>query len=135
MRAMRPTASATIVTYNADRYIARCLETVAAQTHACTEVIVVDNGSTDGTCALVARFACVRIIHNSGNSGYCGAQNQAIAASTGDWILCVNPDTTLQPDCVEQLVRAGELHPAIGIVCPKILRMDPDGKHSDPPVF
>jgi GT2 family glycosyltransferase len=135
MTTMQPTVSATIVTYNAERYIARCLETLSQQTYPCFEVIVVDNGSTDATCALVAKFTGTRIIHHSGNTGYCFAENHAIFESKGDWILCLNPDTTLQPDCVEQLVRAGELHPGIGIVCPKILRMDPTGKYSDPPVL
>jgi GT2 family glycosyltransferase len=132
---MRPKVSATIVTYNAEHHIVRCLETLLAQTYPCSEIIVVDNGSADTTCALAGNFRGVRIIQNLANSGYCAAQNQAISASSGDWIICLNPDTTLQSDCVEQLVLAGELHSAIGIVCPKILRMDADGKHSDPPVF
>jgi GT2 family glycosyltransferase len=135
MSAMRPTVSATIVTYNSERYITRCLETLTAQTYPCLEIIVVDNGSTDCTCALVKGFQASKIIHNHENAGYCRAQNQAITAAAGDWILCVNPDTELQSDCIEQMVRAGELLPSIGIVCPKILRMDPDGRHSDPPVF
>jgi GT2 family glycosyltransferase len=132
---MRPTVSATIVTYNAEGHIVRCLQALLAQTYPCIEIIIVDNGSADKTCALAETFAGVSIIHNFANSGYCAAQNQAISASTGDWILCLNPDTSLQPDCVERLVRAGELHPAIGIVCPKILRMDADGTFFDPPVF
>src|SRR4051794_1678654 len=98
MSAMHPTVSATIVTYNSERYITRCLETLRAQTYPCLEIIVVDNGSTDCTCALVKRFQASRIIHNHENAGYCRAQNQAITASGGDWILCVNPDTELQSD-------------------------------------
>lgn len=135
MSTMQPTVSATIVSYNAERYIGRCLRTLLAQTYPCFEIIVVDNGSSDATCSLAENFSAVRILHNLANSGYCAAQNQAISASSGDWILCLNPDTTLEPDCLEQLVRAGELHPSIGIVCPKILRMDKDGNHSDPPVL
>ncbi|HEX6879314.1 MAG TPA: glycosyltransferase, partial [Terriglobales bacterium] len=125
---MRPSVSATIVTYNADRYIARCLEALRSQSYPISEIVVVDNSSTDSTREIVAQFPHVKLLCRSDNSGYCVAQNQAISAATADWVLCINPDTTLRPDCIENLVRAGELHPAIGIVCPKILRMNAEGR-------
>ncbi len=132
---MPPTVSATIVTYNADRYITRCLASIQSQTYPISEIVVVDNDSRDSTRELVAQFPNVKLLCRSDNSGYCVAQNQAIHATTADWVLCINPDTALEPDCVENLVQAGEIHPKIGIVCPKILRMKPDGRALDPPVF
>ena len=65
------------------------------------------------------------MIYNESNVGFAAGQNQAIRASTGEWVLCLNPDVVLSPDFVSQLVAAGEAHPRRRQLCGKLLRWDP----------
>jgi GT2 family glycosyltransferase len=116
--------SVTIVTYNSGRFIKRCLESVLDQRYPYVEIIVVDNNSTDGTVDILEPFEDrVRIYYNEENSGFAAAQNQAIAASRGEWILTLNPDVLLLPNFIEALVQAGGLDAKIGTVCGKLLTM------------
>jgi GT2 family glycosyltransferase len=116
--------SVTIVTYNSGRFIKRCLESVLDQRYPYVEIIVIDNNSTDGTVDILEPFEDrVRIIYNEENSGFAAAQNQAIEASRGEWILTLNPDVLLLPNFIEALVQAGGLDPKVGTVCGKLLTM------------
>jgi GT2 family glycosyltransferase len=118
--------SITIVTHNSGRFIKRCLESVLDQEYPRLEVIVIDNASTDGTIDLLDQFeGRCRIIYNDANIGFAGAQNQAIAASNGDWVLTLNPDVLLMPDFIQNLVEAGNVHPRVGTVCGKLLTIGP----------
>src|SRR5712692_7317056 len=95
--------SVTIVTYNSHEYLVPCLQAVFRQTHHQLEVVVVDNASTDGTRAALARFEDrIRVEYNPRNVGFAAAQNQAIRLSTGDWVLALNPDVVLLPGFIEQ---------------------------------
>jgi GT2 family glycosyltransferase len=124
---MPTSVSVTIVTHNSSRYIERCLRSVFVQTHAPIEVVVVDNASTDGTRNLAGQFDDgIRVIHNNRNIGFAAAQNQAIAASSGDWVLVLNPDATLQPGFIQQLVEGGELDRKVGTVCGRLLSCNRD---------
>src|SRR5713101_5915006 len=116
--------SVTIVTYNSGRFIKRCLESVLAQKYPYLEIVVIDNNSTDGTVDIVEQFEdrCT-VVYNEENIGFAAAQNQAIALSSGDWVLTLNPDVLLLPNFIEALVDAGEIHPKIGTVCGKLLAM------------
>lgn len=126
--------SVTIVTTNDVRYLPRCLESLRAQSHRPLEIVCVDNASTDGSWELMALEPGVQLLRNDTNRGFCAAQNRGIAASSGDWVLCLNPDTKLEPDCIAELLRAGECDAGIGMVCPKILRMH-DAVPGGPPVL
>lgn len=114
--------SVTIVTYNSGRFIKRCLESVLAQRYANREIIVIDNASTDGTVDILEQFEdrC-QIIYNDENIGFAGAQNQAIRASNGTWVLTLNPDVLLLPNFIQAMVEAGQMDPQVGTVCGKLL--------------
>jgi GT2 family glycosyltransferase len=114
--------SVTIVTYNSGRFIKRCLESVLAQKYPNTEIVVIDNASTDGTTDILEQFedAC-RIIYNSENIGFAAAQNQAIGLSTGEWVLTLNPDVLLLPNFIQAMVDGGRIDPKAGTVCGKLL--------------
>ena len=117
---------AAIVTYNSERYIRRCLEAVLEQTGTSIETVVVDNASTDGTRAILRRFkGRIRTIYNDRNVGFAAAQNQAIRASTADWVLTLNPDVLLLPDFIRMLWNAGEADKTAGTVCGKLLSIGP----------
>jgi GT2 family glycosyltransferase len=111
-----------IVTFNSERYIRRCLEGVLEQEGVDTEIVVVDNASSDGTRSILRRFKNrIRTIYNDRNLGYAAAQNQAIRAGTADWVLTLNPDVLLLPDFLRTLWEAGEADPSAGTVCGKLL--------------
>ena len=128
--------SVTLVTYNSRRYLEPCLRSVFGQTHRPLEVTVVDNASTDGTRDLLARFgARIRLIENRENVGFAAAQNQAIAASGGEWILVLNPDVLLHPDFVERLLEGGAIDDKAGTVCGRLLAIGRDLQPAKEPMI
>src|ERR1700744_1691324 len=116
--------SVTIVTYNSGRFIKKCLESVLDQSYPFKEIIVIDNNSSDGTIDILEPFEdrC-RIVYNEENIGFAAAQNQAIALSSAEWVLPLNPDGLLLKGFIEALVNAGSLDSRVGTVCGKLLTM------------
>jgi len=118
--------SVAIVTYNSRRYIGPCLESVFRQEGVPFDVTVVDNASTDGTADILAGFdGRLRTIRNPRNLGFAAAQNQAIASSSGDWVLALNPDVLLEPGFLRELVAAGQVDPGVGTVCGRLRAIGP----------
>jgi GT2 family glycosyltransferase len=125
---MKPAlVSITVVTYNSAQVIDRCLDAVFQQEYQPLEVIVVDNASQDDSKSKLARYKNrIRLIENDRNAGFAAAQNQAIAASRGQWVLTLNPDVLLQRGFVERLAEAGNLDASVGAVSGKLLRIGCD---------
>ena len=123
----RSDLSVIIVNYNVRAFLEQTLRSVRrAKADLDVEVLVVDNNSVDGSCDMVReRFPEVRLIENKENVGFARANNQAIRESSGRFLLILNPDTIVQEDTFEVLVRFMEMHPAAGAVGPTILH--PDG--------
>jgi GT2 family glycosyltransferase len=116
-----------VVTHNSGPFIGRCLDAVFRQEYESLEVIVVDNASEDETRLALAPYRDrIRLIENDSNAGFAAAQNQAIAASHGQWILTLNPDVLLEPSFIARLVEAGGLDARAGSVCGKLLRLRRD---------
>ena len=116
-----------VVNWNGESLLRECLASVAAQ-RGCGEVetLVVDNGSTDGSLALLAReWPAVRVLRNPVNN-YAGANNLGVQASAAGLILLLNSDARLEQDCLAQMVAALERDPGVAGVMPKILF--PDGR-------
>lgn len=114
----RPSVSILIAAYNEHNVIAATIQSVLVSNYPVSEVIVVDDGSSDGTYdAVAAEFgedARVRLIRRE-NGGKAAALNDAIARATGEIIVCVDADTQMEPAAVGALVRHFE-DPAIGAV-------------------
>lgn len=116
-----PLVSVVIVNWNGRRWLEQCLPTVAAQTYPRLEIIVVDNGSTDGSVAWLAQsWPDVRVLPLAANVGFAPANNRGIAAARGALILTLNNDTLLEADCMAQLV-AAMADAGIGMAAPQIL--------------
>jgi len=116
-----------IVTWNSAHHLGECFASLAEQDYRELEVVIVDNASSDGTRELLQEVEPRwRVIYNDSNVGFAAGQNQAVRASTGEWVLCLNADVVLSPDFVSQLVAAGEAHPEAGAICGKLLRWAPE---------
>ncbi len=121
------TLSALIVTYNGWHYLNTCLRSIEASDHPVTEIVVVDNGSIDGTAEkLHAAYPGVRLIHNAGNAGFIRAVNQGLAAVTGERILLLDVDTELRRNAIGILSRFLDTHPEVSLVVPRTY--DADGQ-------
>ncbi len=115
-----------IAAWNADAVLASCLDSLAeSAADGDVEVIVVDDGSTDSTPALLAeRAGSVRAVRNERSVGYCAAINQGAALATGRALLLCNSDIEFGPDALERLVGALDIS-GIGLAIPRYHR--PDG--------
>ncbi len=123
-----PEVSIAIITRNSRQLLEDCLETIYSGTSEIEfEVIVVDNGSQDGTVAsLNSRFPQVRLLQNAKNRGVAPARNQAIKAATGDYVLLLDADARLSPGAIAALVAFAKTTPDAGIVGARIV--DATGK-------
>jgi GT2 family glycosyltransferase len=112
--------SVVVVTYNSEAWIERCLASVAGQ-----NVVVVDNGSTDETLALVrARFPGVRMLEQE-NRGMGAGNNAGMRAVDSRYFLLLNSDAWVVGDAIAQLVAFADANPDAAVVGPRL--MNPDG--------
>jgi N-acetylglucosaminyl-diphospho-decaprenol L-rhamnosyltransferase len=112
--------SVLIVNYFSWPLTLRCIQSLDATGYGDFETIVVDNDSAEPP-ELPAR---VRLIRNKENVGFARAHNRGIAASTGDVVILINPDTVVEEDFFGKLEAFFEETPKVGIVGPKILEAD-----------
>ena len=114
--------SVVIPNWNGRRFLAVCLNALRKQTLEGIEVILVDNGSTDGSQDLVrAEYPEVRLIELYENRGFAGACNAGMEAATGAYIALLNNDTEVESDWAEQVADAFTGHPDAGIIACKML--------------
>jgi hypothetical protein len=118
--------SVVILNWNDRKHMEICLESLHNCTRSrTTEIIVVDNASTDGSPEMVeARFPNVKLIRNKENIGFPKGNNTGIRASKGKYVFVLNSDIKVIGDCIDALVDYMEAHPDIGMIGPKILNGD-----------
>lgn len=119
--------TAIVVSWNTADLLDRCLGSLRdhAPSGWATEVIVVDNGSTDGSADLVRdRWPDARLIANEVNRGYTAANNQAIAVAGGEQLLLINADAFLTPGCADVLLERMALDPQAAVVAPRLVYGD-----------
>jgi hypothetical protein len=116
-----------IVSYNTRDDLAACLRSLhePPPTVAC-EIVVVDNGSADGSAEAARGWSDVRVIEAGANLGFARANNVGIRASASDLLLLLNSDTIVPPGAIDRLVADLRAHPEAGIVGPRIV--DGDGR-------
>lgn len=120
--AERPLVSVVVVNWNGAAFLEECLFSLARQSYPRTEIIVVDNGSTDGSVDLVKRKygGRVTLIESPTNLGFAGGNNLAIRAAKGDYVALLNNDASADPGWIEALVRTAESDDRIGMCASKI---------------
>lgn len=122
------TISVVVVNYNGRDFLKKCLDSVTKQTLKPCEIIVVDNGSNDGSQKMVKEeFPQILLIENENNLYYAKAMNQGIRKAKGKWILCLNNDVRLREDFLEECIKATGKNTRIGMVCGKVYSMRKQG--------
>ena len=117
-----PDLSIIIVSFNARADLDRCLESLHAAPPAVThEILVVDNGSTDGSADAARRWPRVQAIEAGGNLGFARANNIGIRASSGAAILLLNSDTIVPPGAIDRLIAELDRHPEAAVVGPRLV--------------
>ncbi|GAC1639042.1 MAG: hypothetical protein NVS4B8_05500 [Herpetosiphon sp.] len=118
---MFPVLSIIVVTYNSAQDIAACLEALTLlQMQEPYEIIVVDNGSTDSTRAIVGHFAAVRLLALNANEGFATAHARGIEVAQGEFVALINPDAQAHPQWGHEMLRA-MADPRVGVVGGKVL--------------
>jgi GT2 family glycosyltransferase len=118
--------SVVIVTFNSEKLIGQCLDSLFSQELSDFEIIIVDNGSKDRTIGCIKeKYGDIRLIENKHNLGISKARNQGVEVSTGRFILAIDCDTVLEKDFIFQVRQAmGASSNMLGAVQGKILNFD-----------
>lgn len=118
-----PALAIVIVTHNSGMEIGPCLAAIAPPaTPASTEVVVVDNGSADGTPDLVRRrFPHVHVVDSGGNLGFARANNAGAARTSAPLLLLLNPDTIVDSHAIPRLVAELSAHPEAAVAGPRLV--------------
>lgn len=129
--------SINIVTWNSLKFLPECLESIRAQTYRDFSVLIIDNGSTDGTINFIkTNYPEFAVLRNTNNLGFCRAHNQGIDLVMTHWkmesevddlakryVLLANPDIILEPDFLEKLVHVADQTPRAASLGGKLLRV------------
>lgn len=126
-----------IPVYNAEGYLRACLDSVLGQTTGDLEIICIDDGSTDGSPAILARYAAgdgrVRVITQS-NGGISAARNRGLDEARGEWLLFVDADDWIDAETCETALNAAAGH-NVDVVFWSYLREFDGGKRSPRPLM
>lgn len=129
------TISVVIPSYNAGALLGEALDSVLSQSRPAHEIIVVDDGSTDNTAAIVREYGdAVRYIWQQ-NQGQAAARNTGIAAATGDWVALLDSDDVFLPDRLRRAAETVEANPRLMVVYSALDYYYADGSRRFFPAF
>lgn len=124
-----PATSVIVLNWNGRQYLPECLAALAAQTCRDFEVILVDNGSTDGSADLVRdQFPWVKLVELPENVGFAEGNNRGLAAARGEFLVALNNDTRVEADFLAALLAAAQAAPKAGMVAAKMLNYFEPGR-------
>jgi GT2 family glycosyltransferase len=122
-----------VVNWNRRELLRACLASLSRQSLTSFEILVIDNGSDDGSPELVEKFSQnsrinIHLIRNVDNKGFCAANNQGIQRARGEYVALLNNDAEADPGWLSAMVRAAEQRPDIGMIASKILVYEDPGR-------
>ena len=119
-----PLVSVVVLNYNAGKLLENCIDSLKKSSHTNLEIIVVDNISSDSSQKKCKeKFPDIKLIQNNKNLGYCGGNNVGIKDAKGEFIVILNPDTIVEPNCINELISAYNKF-GVGLYQPKILSLN-----------
>jgi GT2 family glycosyltransferase len=121
-----PEVSVVVVNWNRREMLRGCLESLMRQEGPSFEIVVVDNGSSDGSAEMVESLKNsakmrVLILKNAENRGFCAANNQGIAAASGKYVALLNNDAEAEPGWLQAMLSVVARHPDAGMIASKIV--------------
>ncbi len=126
-----PLVSIIVVNWNGMRFLHDCLASLERQTWREREIIIVDNGSSDGSVDCIRnwtkRLGRAEGIYLDRNTGFCEGNNIGFSKARGEWIALFNNDAVAEPGWLEELVRHGDVDSRVGMLGSKILFVEPKG--------
>ena len=123
----QPLVSVVMPAYNAADFIAAALDSVLAQTYRPIEVLVADDGSKDGTAAVVRGFGPPVVYLRQENRGPAGARNLALAHARGEFVAFLDADDLWHPRKLDLQVRAMQSEPKLGLLATEVTEETPEG--------
>lgn len=120
-----PDLSVVIVSWQTSELLKKCLQSLRLATGISLEVIVVDNNSNDDTVSMIQRdFPEVVLLPQKTNLGFAKANNLGLKASSGQYLLLLNPDTEVMPDCLAKSLNYLKTNPEVGCLGCQLLNTD-----------
>lgn len=135
---MLPSIAVVVTCYNKAPWIEAALASVAAQLHPATEIVVVDDGSTDDSAARAASMAArwpalpFRIIRQANSGQPAHARNAGIATVTSEIVVCLDADDAISPLYLHAVARAFAADPGLGLVWPDVIAFDEQAQRAWP---
>jgi GT2 family glycosyltransferase len=128
MTASEPRISVVIPNWNGRHWLPECLTALAAQTRSPDEVIVVDNGSDDGSLEYLRdAHPDVRTLVQAHNTGFAYAADRGIEAASGELVALINTDVVLSPEWLQRMAAAVNARPAVAsVACKMVSLAEPD---------
>jgi len=119
-----PTVTVIVLNHNGMTFLKDCFDSLLDSTYPDTELIMVDNGSDDGSVPFVEEnYPTVTVIHSGGNIGYSAANNLGVRHARGEYVVLLNNDVEVVPGWLQPLVAELESDPEIAACQPKLLHM------------
>lgn len=127
----QPLVSIVVLNWNCGRFLVRCIESVLAQTYEPIELVLMDNASTDGSVTRIKEYYPeLNVIQNGENLGFAKAHNRGIVQTQGKYYMPLNPDVTLTPNFVAEMVRGCQGDDSVGSVTGRVYFADEAGRPS-----
>ena len=124
--------SVVIPCYNQARFLGEAIESVLAQTYSRSEIVVVDDGSTDKTVEVASRYCEVRCISQR-NQGQGAARNKGLKHASGEFIVFLDSDDRLLPRAFEVALNCFDAHPGVALVTGRCVGLGVDGEQRNTP--
>ena len=119
-----PLVTVEMVAYNSESFIKQAIDSVLAQTYKNFELVLVDDGSTDGTAEIITSYSDPRIRYiRTPHRNCASARNRVIAEARGEYLLCVDSDDFIEPEYLEKMVAYAVEHPQIDYFYPGSLTL------------